>query len=245
MVCRLIEHQHIHARIDQLRQRQSSLLATGQIADVLVNVVAGEKKLREKRSQLAGGRARRRHATQLHDDLVAIVQIIELLRVVANLDFCAPTNLTGERWNLVQNRLEKSRLAGSVWTNDSETLTTPQNERDVARQQLVRITDGSFVNRQHVICRCAQSPASENRPTIWSCANSVDAFEFLQHRSARLCLLGFLSREVAANKLFRLGDQLLLIVVSTLLRLASFLALNQVSRNSCRCNSRRDRSRAR
>ena len=26
MVCRLVQHQHVHARIDQLRQRESSLL---------------------------------------------------------------------------------------------------------------------------------------------------------------------------------------------------------------------------
>ena len=52
----LVQHEYVHARVDQLRQRQSSLLSAGQIAHMLVNVVAKEKKLCEKRSQFAGGR---------------------------------------------------------------------------------------------------------------------------------------------------------------------------------------------
>ena len=42
VICRLIEHQHVHARIDKLRQGQSSLLSAGEIADMFVNIVASE-----------------------------------------------------------------------------------------------------------------------------------------------------------------------------------------------------------
>ena len=55
MISGLVQDEYVHARVDQLRQRQSPLLSAGQIAHMLVNVVANEKKLCEKRSQLAGG----------------------------------------------------------------------------------------------------------------------------------------------------------------------------------------------
>ena|SRR5438874_12833701 len=52
----LVQYKYIHARVDQLRQRESPLLSAGQIAHVLIDVVAKEKKLCEKRPQFPGGR---------------------------------------------------------------------------------------------------------------------------------------------------------------------------------------------
>src|SRR5688500_5601153 len=101
MVRRLIQNQNVYTRVDQLCERQSSLLTTGEISDVLVNVVTGKQKLRQERSQLTSSSTRRRNATQLHDDLVAIVEIVELLCVVSNLNFCTPTNFAAERHDLV------------------------------------------------------------------------------------------------------------------------------------------------
>src|SRR5258708_16899483 len=86
MIRRLVEHEHVHARIDQLGQRESSLLSAGKIAHMLVDVIADEQKLRQKRSQLACGRARRRYPAQFHDDLISVVERFELLRVIANLN---------------------------------------------------------------------------------------------------------------------------------------------------------------
>ena len=37
---------------------------------------------------------------KLHNDLVAIVQVIELLRVVTDLNFSAPPDFTDKRWTL-------------------------------------------------------------------------------------------------------------------------------------------------
>ena len=50
MICRLIEHQNVHARVNQLGQRESSLLSAGKIAHVFVNVIADKQKLSQKRS---------------------------------------------------------------------------------------------------------------------------------------------------------------------------------------------------
>src|SRR6185369_7730377 len=100
----LVEHEHVHARVDQLREGESSLLTARQIAHVFVNVVTGEQELREKRSQLAGSRRRRRDAAQLHNYLVAVVEIVKLLRVVTNLNLRAPADFTAERLELFEYR---------------------------------------------------------------------------------------------------------------------------------------------
>ena len=55
-------------------------------------------------------------------------KIVELLCVVTNLHFRAPTNFPVERLELVEYRFQKGRLTGAVWTNDAETLATPQYE---------------------------------------------------------------------------------------------------------------------
>src|SRR5690349_4382795 len=104
MVRRLVEHQHVHTRIDQLREGESSLLTAREILDVLVDVVAGKQKLREERSELTGSGTRRRHTTQLHDDLVTIVEIVELLCVITDLDLRAPAHFAAEWLELLEYR---------------------------------------------------------------------------------------------------------------------------------------------
>src|SRR5438309_2197758 len=104
VVRRFVEQQHIDARVDQLRQREPSFLSTGKIAHMLVNVVAKKKKLCEKRSQLAGGSVCRSHAAQFHDDLVSVVEVFELLRIVTNLNFGAPSQVARQGWNLAEDR---------------------------------------------------------------------------------------------------------------------------------------------
>src|ERR1044072_5724038 len=56
VVRRLVEDEDVDARVDELGEREPSLLAAGQISDVLVNVVAREEEAREEAAQLARGR---------------------------------------------------------------------------------------------------------------------------------------------------------------------------------------------
>src|SRR6266849_8947884 len=151
MICRLVEYQHIDARIDQLRQRQSSLLAAGKIAHVLVNVVAGEKKLCQKGTQLACRCTGRRHAPQFHDDLVSIIKIVELLRVVTYLNLRAPANLASQRRNLLQNCFQEGGFSRAVWPNDAEAFAAPQNERNILGQNVFAIANGCMFDSQYMI----------------------------------------------------------------------------------------------
>src|SRR5882724_10078925 len=94
MIRRLVKHQDVDSGINEFGERESSLLSTRQIAYVLVNVIAREQKLSQERTQLAGGCRRWRDPTQLHDNFVSIVEVFQLLRVVTDFDFTAPTKLS-------------------------------------------------------------------------------------------------------------------------------------------------------
>src|SRR6266550_1617481 len=106
---------------------------------MLIDIVAGEKNFGQKRAQLARSCTGRRHPSQLHDDLIAIIQVIQLLRVVTNLHFGAPLNLTRKRRDFRENRFEKSRLARSVGADNSQAFTTAQDKRDISSKELVWI----------------------------------------------------------------------------------------------------------
>src|SRR4051794_15597274 len=107
---------------------------------MLINVVAREQKLSEERTQFARSHRRRSYPTQLHNDLIAVIEVIELLRIITNIYFCAPGSLTFQGWHLIQNRLQERCLSRPVWTNDSETFSAPQCESNLTGQRLVRIT---------------------------------------------------------------------------------------------------------
>src|SRR5436190_24081074 len=111
MVRRLVQDQNVDSGINQFCQRESSLLSAGEVADMFKNVVANEKKLCQECSQLAAGGRGWRHPPQLHNDFVAFVEIVELLRVITNFDFTAPAKLACERRDFAQNCFQKRRLA--------------------------------------------------------------------------------------------------------------------------------------
>src|SRR5437016_309193 len=118
---------------------------------MFINIVAGKKKLGQKRAQFPGRCTGRRHPSQFHDDLVAIVKVIQLLRVVTNLDLCTPLNFTRQRGDFRENRFKEGSLAGSVWADNSETFTPAQDKRDIPGKELVWITDCRMVHGQNMI----------------------------------------------------------------------------------------------
>src|SRR5256714_8315497 len=120
VIRRLVKHQDVDSGINEFGERESSLLSTRQIADVLVDVIAREEKLSQKRTQFAGSRRRRRDPTQLHDDFVSIVEVFQLLRVIADFDFAAPTDLDRQRWNLYEDHFQGSCFAGSVRSHQAD-----------------------------------------------------------------------------------------------------------------------------
>src|SRR5215467_11826000 len=111
---------------------------------MFVNIVAKEKKLRQERSQFAGGRGRRRHPPQLHNDFISLIEVFELLRVVTDFNLAAPTNLSRQRRQFSQNGFQECGLARAVWSDDPETVAAPQNQRNVSRESVFTVTYGSI-----------------------------------------------------------------------------------------------------
>src|SRR2546421_4927759 len=56
VIRRLVKHQDVDSGINEFGEREPSLLSAGQIAYVLIDVIAREKKLCQERTQFAGGR---------------------------------------------------------------------------------------------------------------------------------------------------------------------------------------------
>ena len=152
-----------------------------------------------------------------------------MLRVIADFDSAAPTKLAGERRNLAEDRLQESCFAGSVWPNHTEAFAAAQDQRNVARQNMIAITDRRVRYCQHVRSRALDVL----KPKISSAlirANGVNTFEPLEHCSPRLCLFCFLPGEVLANEFFGLGNQPLLILKGALLDLAALFPLDEIIR---------------
>ena len=59
-------------------------------------------------------------------------------------------------------------------------------------------------------------------------AHSVEALELRKHLATRLCLFRLLSGDVSTDELFRLGNQMLLVVVSALLSFATLFTLDEI-----------------
>src|SRR5688500_7062198 len=117
---------------------------------MFVNIISSEEKLGEKRTQLTCGCTGQSNPAQLHNDFIPVIEVVELLRIVANLHFCAPANFSSERWNLLQDCFEKGGLAGPVRPNNSETLTAAEDERNIASQHLRLVTHRRLINRPDV-----------------------------------------------------------------------------------------------
>src|SRR5207245_7272552 len=138
------------ARVDQLGQRQSSLLSAGKISHVFVNIITKEEKLRQKGPQLSRRGIRRRDQTELHYYLVAIVEVLELLRVVTNFHLRTPTHFACQRGNLAEHCSHEGSLARSVRSNDAEAFAAPKNQRNVAGQNLAGVANSRFGYGKHV-----------------------------------------------------------------------------------------------
>src|SRR2546425_3121274 len=196
---------------------------------MFVNVVAEEKKLCEKRSQLAGGSVCRSDAPQFHDDLVSVVEVFELLRIVTNLNFGAPTQVARQGWNSGEYCFQESRFARSVWSDHSEAFAAAENQRNVPRQNLVSVPNPGFIHGQHMRASPLNFLQTKISGRLFG-TNRFDAVQTLQHRASGLCLFRFLAGEIAPDELFGLGDHPLLIVISALLNLAPLFAFGEIIR---------------
>src|SRR4029078_13637113 len=99
----LVEHKDILLRVDQLRKREAAFLAAGEGANTFLYVFAKEKEPGEKPAKL-NILHRRGDTTHLADHVVPFVQVIEALRVVADIRFRAPAHASLKGRDLAKQR---------------------------------------------------------------------------------------------------------------------------------------------
>src|SRR5262245_46421688 len=227
MVGRLVEDKHVDARVDQFRQRQSSLLSARKRRDRLENVVAGEEKSPQESAQLAVGNGRRGDSAQLFDHGVALVDDLQTLVVITDADAGAPTPVPVERLLFAQDRSQQRGLAHAVAADDPQPFAAPQQQRQAARQRLRWKAYRQFIENQNLVARARRRFELEiGRLLI---ADVLQPFHPLEKIAARFGLLRLLAREVAADEFLGARDHLLLLAVSALPLLAALLFLDEVS----------------
>src|SRR5262245_10578423 len=226
MVGRLVKDERVDARVDQLRQRQSSLLAAGKRGNRLENVVAGEEKPPQKSAQLAVGHGRRGAAAQFFDRGVAVVDDLQALVVVADVDACAPTPVAVERLLFTQDGSQQRGLAHAVAADDPQPFAAPQQQRQAARQRLCGEAYSQFIEDQNLVARARRRFEFEIGGLL--IADVLQPLHSLEKIAARFGLLRLLAREVAADELLGASDHLLLLAESAPSLLAALLLLDEV-----------------
>ena len=95
VVRRLVEDQHVRARVHEDRERQPLALAAGEADDRLLGVLAGEQEAAEQRARLVRRQPRRALRRLEHGAVVG--QRLGVLGEVADLDVVAGAQLAGRR----------------------------------------------------------------------------------------------------------------------------------------------------
>ena len=133
VVGRLVEQQQVVATDHQHRQRQLGLLAARQGAALLVDLLAAEAhhaehaaKLRLGQDDIVGNRG----ADVVEQRGIAL-QVVVLLRVVADVDVVAEAEDTGIGRGLAGEDAQQAGLAGAVEPQHQQTIATTDVERDV------------------------------------------------------------------------------------------------------------------
>ena len=133
VVRRLVEHEEVRARGDDVREREPAPLAAGENGDrLLVLVPAGEEEAAEQRLRLRPRKVCR--ALRRLEHGVPLVELDLLLREVADGDAVAEPHAPAVRLALVEQRLDQRRLPRAVRPDERDVLAALERERRLAQQ---------------------------------------------------------------------------------------------------------------
>ena len=200
VVRRLVEHEEVRARRDDVGEREAPALAAGQHRDgLLVLVPAGEEEAAEQRLRLRALEARRPLRRLEHG--VPLVELDLLLREVADLDGVPDANAALFGLALADERAQERRLPCAVRADERDVLAALERERRVVQQlaladpqrDVVRLDDGPPAARRVDEAEAEPPRAArqerdlllsldfscERRPICVSLACACFAFDFL------------------------------------------------------------------
>src|SRR5437773_858891 len=148
IVRRLVEQQHVRARLQHLREMDAVALAAREISDALLLVGPAEIERRDVRARVARPGADLDGLLTLGDllpDVLLRIERVARLRHVAELHRLAHHQRAAVRLLFTGDEAEQRRLPGSVRTDDPDDATARQREGEVVEQQAIAIALAELV----------------------------------------------------------------------------------------------------
>src|SRR3989441_9470018 len=139
VVRRLVEDEEVVVLGDELREREARPLAAAELADAAVDRVPPEPEAAEEPS---GPRLRRRripHAADLLEEGAGEVELLRLLREVADLQVLAPEDGSRVRLLASDQDLEEGRLPGAVRPDEADLVALRELEVDVREEEAAAV----------------------------------------------------------------------------------------------------------
>ena len=150
VVRRLVEDEEVRVTEHQLREGHTALLATGEVADALIHIIATEEEGREHVAHLRVVQVRVVVLDLIEDGLLHVEHGMFLI-VVADLDVRAELKAAGRRRLLLVQDLEQRGLAGTIRTDHRNVLTALDFEGNVREERLLAEGLTELLHGQHII----------------------------------------------------------------------------------------------
>jgi hypothetical protein len=171
VVRRLVKAEQVRRIGEQLREGETSLLAPGEDADLLVHRVAAEQECAEQLADLGGGQPRRGVVQLIEHGLGRIERLDLVLREVRDLH--VRSELTGSAIHLQHSGkdLEQRRFPGAVGADECHSLPALELEVEIAvvdNGGAVPLRDvGEGDDRAAAAWRLREAKLHAPRPPLW------------------------------------------------------------------------------
>jgi hypothetical protein len=160
MVRRLVEDQHVRARLDEDRQGEPPALAAGQPVERLLRRLAAEQEPPQQRARLVGlqaGRALRR----LQHRARAAAELLRVLGEHAELDVVATPQLAAVELARPGQRVDQRRLPRPVRPDERHVLAALEPQLEVLEQCATADRQRTVLDLEHHAARALRRPERE------------------------------------------------------------------------------------
>src|SRR5438093_504476 len=139
VVRRLVEDEQVVVLGDELREGEARALPAAELADAAVDGVPSEPEAAEEAPRPVLGRRRIPHAADLLEEGALEVELLRLLREVADLQVLAPEDGSRVRVLATDQDLEEGRLPRAVRTDEADLVPLRQLEINVGEEEAAAV----------------------------------------------------------------------------------------------------------
>ncbi len=224
MVRRLIEDQQIDRFEKQTDHGKTALFSSTEHTHLLVRSFPTKHEGTENIANLGADITGRHVVDRLEDRLILVEQLCLVLCKIADDDIVTDLEIAGKVINLTHDTLDECGLSFAVLSDECHFLTATDHECGMIEHLMITVTLAYIFENERIGTgtRCGRELQADSRIVD---VVHLDTLHLLQLFDAALHLCGF-GRLVAEtfDESFRVGQHLLLVLVSTELLFATFLA---------------------